>query len=69
MPVRQVAVTMGLNTDEGEEEEAGLPRPPPPTEAVVFGVSELELEIVGALSSSDVPCAAAGCRERRRVQI
>ena len=68
MPVRQVAVTMGLNTeDEGEEDAEGLPRPPPPslrapvpTEAVVFGVSELELEIVGALSSSDVPCAVAG---------
>ena len=54
-----------------EVSEEGLPRPPPslrasvPTEAVVFGVSELELEIVGALSSSDVPCAVAGCRERR----
>ena len=74
MPVRQVAVTMGLNTEEeAAAAAAALPLPPPtgapsflasalPTDAVVFGVtvSELELEIVGALSSaSEGLCAEA----------
>ena len=71
MPVRHVAVTMGLNTLEEEESVAPLLLPPPPpigasavpTDAVLFGVtlSELELEIVGALSSASEEglCAAA----------
>ena len=76
MPVRHVAVTIGLNTDDEESDVAGkkppLALPPPrgvplflasalPTDALVlFGASELELEIVGALSSaSDGLCAQA----------
>ena len=77
MPVRHVAVTIGLNTDEEESDAVAgkkppLGLPPPrgvplflasalPTDALVlFGASELELEIVGALSSaSDGLCAQA----------
>ena len=78
MPVRHVAVTIGLNTDEEESDAVAgkkppLALPPPPrgvpsflasalpTDALVlFGASELELEIVGALSSaSDGLCAQA----------
>ena len=70
MPVRQVAVTMGLNTE--EEESPPLPKVMPsfrasavPTDAVVFGFSELELEIVGALSAaSEGLCAVANCKEK-----
>ena len=73
MPVRHVAVTIGLNTEE-ESDVAGKKPPlaPPigvpsflasalPTDALVlFGASELELEIVGALSSaSEGLCAQA----------
>ena len=70
MPVRHVAVTIGLNTDDEESDVAG--KKPPlgvpsflasalPTDALVlFGASELELEIVGALSSaSEGLCAQA----------
>ena len=69
MPVRHVAVTIGLNTDEEESDVAGkkpLLGVPSflasalPTDAVLFGASELELEIVGALSAaSEGLCAQA----------